>query len=452
MPRPSTTRTPRPVETVPPVPGRTGPATTPTRPGATSARARSRRPRRSSARRARCACSAPPLLQRPVRHRGDAAGPHGPRRRAGPRPRAWNGAGGGWYAVQRRRRPPAVPRLRAGQHGLAPPHLGGRRHLDRHHGSGAATAILGAAVQPPRAHRPGRRRCARSRAASRTSTAPSSRSARSAPSCRSTSTSSRRTTCARTSTPHLRWSEVDRAASTRCWDRPTASASSAGGATTDPTEVLVEDPRRPTTRAGRLDAAGPRPVPAATASLTLGAGDHITARGDARAVVRAAAALPRRPRSPASARRSSRSGSSPPLGRGRARAPSPTSRPRPGGELAALLIVSEIRAIRADDLWLSPAQGRETVALHFTWKREPEAVLAMVPARRGTPSRPFAARPHWGKVLRPPRARPTTRGSPTSARWPTGWTRPAPSATRWSTGCSAPARHPPARGLGTAGP
>ena len=68
-----------------------------------------------------------------------------------------------------------------------------------------------------------------------------------------------------------------------------------------------------------------------------------------------------------------------------------------GGELAALLIVSEIRAIRADDLWLSPAEGRETVALHFTWKREPEAVLAMV-RRVEDALAPFAARPHWGKV------------------------------------------------------
>lgn len=69
-----------------------------------------------------------------------------------------------------------------------------------------------------------------------------------------------------------------------------------------------------------------------------------------------------------------------------------------GGELADLLIVSEIRAIRADELWLSPAQGRETVALHFTWKREREAVLAMV-RRVEDALAPYAPRPHWGKVF-----------------------------------------------------
>ena len=67
------------------------------------------------------------------------------------------------------------------------------------------------------------------------------------------------------------------------------------------------------------------------------------------------------------------------------------------GELAALLTVSEIRAIRGDGLWLSPAQGRDTVALHFTWKREPEAVFNMV-RRIEHALEPYAARPHWGKV------------------------------------------------------
>ena len=68
-----------------------------------------------------------------------------------------------------------------------------------------------------------------------------------------------------------------------------------------------------------------------------------------------------------------------------------------GGELPALLTITEIRAIRSDDFWLSPAQGRETVALHFTWKRMPDAVFAM--ARRIEHAlAPYAARPHWGKV------------------------------------------------------
>lgn len=68
-----------------------------------------------------------------------------------------------------------------------------------------------------------------------------------------------------------------------------------------------------------------------------------------------------------------------------------------GGELEALLAVTELRAVRADDLWLSPAQGRETVALHFTWRNDPMAVLSMA-LRIEDALAPYAARPHWGKV------------------------------------------------------
>lgn len=63
-----------------------------------------------------------------------------------------------------------------------------------------------------------------------------------------------------------------------------------------------------------------------------------------------------------------------------------------------LLLVSEIRAVAADGLWMSPQYGRETVAIHFTWKRDPvavERVLVDVEAALAS----FEARPHWGKVF-----------------------------------------------------
>jgi alditol oxidase len=69
-----------------------------------------------------------------------------------------------------------------------------------------------------------------------------------------------------------------------------------------------------------------------------------------------------------------------------------------GGRLEPLLLVSEIRTIAADRLWMSPQCGQATAALHFTWKREPEAVrraLGDVEAAL----RPLGARPHWGKVF-----------------------------------------------------
>jgi xylitol oxidase len=66
-------------------------------------------------------------------------------------------------------------------------------------------------------------------------------------------------------------------------------------------------------------------------------------------------------------------------------------------EFRDLLTISEIRAIGSDDLWLSPAQGRDTVALHFTWERDPKAVFAMAQLVERALA-PHAARPHWGKI------------------------------------------------------
>jgi alditol oxidase len=63
-----------------------------------------------------------------------------------------------------------------------------------------------------------------------------------------------------------------------------------------------------------------------------------------------------------------------------------------------VLQVSELRTMAADRLWMSPQQGQDTVSIHFTWKREPEAVLGAL-AEVEAALRPFGARPHWGKVF-----------------------------------------------------
>jgi alditol oxidase len=65
---------------------------------------------------------------------------------------------------------------------------------------------------------------------------------------------------------------------------------------------------------------------------------------------------------------------------------------------APLLLVSEVRTIAADELWLSGAQGRDTVALHFTWVRDEVAVRRAVRAIEEALV-PLGARPHWGKVF-----------------------------------------------------
>lgn len=64
---------------------------------------------------------------------------------------------------------------------------------------------------------------------------------------------------------------------------------------------------------------------------------------------------------------------------------------------APLLIASEVRTIAADTAWLAPSTGRQSVGLHFTFRRDPAAVASAV-ERIEAALAPFAPRPHWGKV------------------------------------------------------
>ena len=62
------------------------------------------------------------------------------------------------------------------------------------------------------------------------------------------------------------------------------------------------------------------------------------------------------------------------------------------------LLISEIRTIAADDLWLSMAYKRNSVAIHFTWKpdwKNVEQVLPLIERALG----PYSYRPHWGKLF-----------------------------------------------------
>ncbi|MBV9593093.1 MAG: FAD-binding protein [Actinobacteria bacterium] len=67
-------------------------------------------------------------------------------------------------------------------------------------------------------------------------------------------------------------------------------------------------------------------------------------------------------------------------------------------ELRPPLLVCEIRTIAADQLWLSPCGGRDTVALHFTWADDDTAVARAVTAVENALIE-FDPRPHWGKVF-----------------------------------------------------
>jgi xylitol oxidase len=73
-------------------------------------------------------------------------------------------------------------------------------------------------------------------------------------------------------------------------------------------------------------------------------------------------------------------------------------------DLAPLLQISEVRAVAADDLWMSPCYERACVAIHFTWIKDAEAVQQVLP-RIESALAPFAAAPHWGKVFTTPPTR-----------------------------------------------
>jgi xylitol oxidase len=69
--------------------------------------------------------------------------------------------------------------------------------------------------------------------------------------------------------------------------------------------------------------------------------------------------------------------------------------------VAGVLQTCEVRTVAADEQWLSPAYGRDTVALHFTWIEDTAAVLPVV-RRLEKALDQFEARPHWGKVFTAP--------------------------------------------------
>ncbi len=67
------------------------------------------------------------------------------------------------------------------------------------------------------------------------------------------------------------------------------------------------------------------------------------------------------------------------------------------------LLISELRTIDGDRLWMSPCYGRASLAIHFTWKPEWDAVSRLLPIIERELA-PFAVRPHWGKLFSIPSA------------------------------------------------
>jgi alditol oxidase len=67
-------------------------------------------------------------------------------------------------------------------------------------------------------------------------------------------------------------------------------------------------------------------------------------------------------------------------------------------QVSPSLLITEIRTIAADHLWMSPCCQQDCVTIHFTWKPDWPAVSKLLPVIEKELA-PFNARPHWGKLF-----------------------------------------------------
>ena len=67
-----------------------------------------------------------------------------------------------------------------------------------------------------------------------------------------------------------------------------------------------------------------------------------------------------------------------------------------GDRLADAMMIGELRTVAADNLWMSPHVGRDSLAMHFTWTADP--TLAAAAARTVADALgDLSPRAHWGK-------------------------------------------------------
>lgn len=71
---------------------------------------------------------------------------------------------------------------------------------------------------------------------------------------------------------------------------------------------------------------------------------------------------------------------------------------RIAGQVVPVLLISEVRTVAEDDLWMSPCYQQPCAGLHFTWKKDWARVQTVLPLIEEALA-PFQARPHWGKLF-----------------------------------------------------
>ena len=62
------------------------------------------------------------------------------------------------------------------------------------------------------------------------------------------------------------------------------------------------------------------------------------------------------------------------------------------------VLITEVRQVKADDLWMSPAYKQDCIGIHFTWKQEWEAVQKLIPKIEAVLEH-LNPRPHWSKLF-----------------------------------------------------
>ena len=72
-----------------------------------------------------------------------------------------------------------------------------------------------------------------------------------------------------------------------------------------------------------------------------------------------------------------------------------------GPRLAPTLMVSEVRTMTADDLWMSPCYRQPCVAFHFSFNPDWPAIKERLPDLEAALA-PYEPRPHWGKLFTMP--------------------------------------------------
>lgn len=72
-------------------------------------------------------------------------------------------------------------------------------------------------------------------------------------------------------------------------------------------------------------------------------------------------------------------------------------------DIKPFLLITEIRTIADDDLWMSPCYHQASVAIHFTLKQDVAGVNKLLPKIEAK-LEPFGVKPHWGKLFTIPPA------------------------------------------------